>query len=738
MQPPDRGTDATPAAKDNDVPQDALVGALKSLYLAYQKTTIYPSGHPSIPQALAGAIRGIEEALSDDERLVVGVARDRFLLDTRPLSESTGALRALALLFHDLDVATLEFDRGMVLSELEGFIQELGSARRGGCRGPALVDELKKRDLGHIRVRPIDFDALSFTDGPREDDSLGEQEKALWRDLNVCLVQTASDDAPPPEEIARKIERQIEKQEGDGIGALGKRLEQASRKIGESDSPKKAADRKRLAKFIGALSRKLRVDLLRVDPAAPGESISRMTELADVVPETDLLEALQDVDRAGARVPGQMLTLLNKMMRLPGTRPTLADGLRQSLEKWGLSRTLAQDDPADFRNALSEVFQRRERDLFNPAPYQSLLDKLSKNVLSGESAESSKLYRDPQDPTETRLHLAEIAVRLLSKSGADPFRTGLLAQIDSATDLLLEHGRFDAVRDAAVAARAYSLAKSEIDATRQAARGYLEGFLADRRIKLILEQGFSDEEVPDSAVSLLGLGGISALDQLLGLLEANPGPNVTRTVHSFAARRPTEQLARVLKWRAERGLEALQPMLPVMRAIEPEEAVPLVEKLLDHDEASVRGEALRLIIDVQEDPAALEVSLRRTLDEADRQLTPVALRGLAGLETEGAIDLLGDYLEGRLESGLPTHDLGVQAARALIGKGEPGAERLCRALDRLGWSLMPGKAATAGLIHDILEPRRDWAGVQPCLSRWRRSPARLLRTVMRRRGRSGR
>ena len=130
MQPPDRGAESPAAANDIDLSKDALVGALESLYLAYQKTSIYPSGHPSIPQALAGAIAGIEEALSEDESLIVGVAHDQFLLDARPLCESSGALKALALMFHDLDVATLEFDRGMVLAELERFIQELGSASR--------------------------------------------------------------------------------------------------------------------------------------------------------------------------------------------------------------------------------------------------------------------------------------------------------------------------------------------------------------------------------------------------------------------------------------------------------------------------------------------------------------------------------------------------------------------------------------------------------------------------------
>ena len=32
-----------------------LVGALQSLYRAYQKTSIYPAGHPAVPEALAQA-----------------------------------------------------------------------------------------------------------------------------------------------------------------------------------------------------------------------------------------------------------------------------------------------------------------------------------------------------------------------------------------------------------------------------------------------------------------------------------------------------------------------------------------------------------------------------------------------------------------------------------------------------------------------------------------------------------
>ena len=64
-----------------DCPATPLSAALASLYRAYQQSTIYPAGHPSIPEAIEVAAERLGQALSRREALIVGVSREHLIVD---------------------------------------------------------------------------------------------------------------------------------------------------------------------------------------------------------------------------------------------------------------------------------------------------------------------------------------------------------------------------------------------------------------------------------------------------------------------------------------------------------------------------------------------------------------------------------------------------------------------------------------------------------------------------------
>ena len=95
MPTTDRVTDS--GTVDAAVPSAApLVGALQSLSRAYQKTTIYTSGHPSVTEALTDAASGFEAARSEQDPIVAVISRDHFLFGDEPLAEANEALTTLA------------------------------------------------------------------------------------------------------------------------------------------------------------------------------------------------------------------------------------------------------------------------------------------------------------------------------------------------------------------------------------------------------------------------------------------------------------------------------------------------------------------------------------------------------------------------------------------------------------------------------------------------------------------
>jgi hypothetical protein len=720
MQTSDRAGNAATVATSVSA-GEPLLDALQHLYRAYQKSSIYPPGHPAVPESLELAVRGMEEALATRETVRIAAGRDRLTVDGERLDEPTGALRSLATLLHDLDVAAVKFRPGIDRRELESFVLTLGEARRDGAKGKTLVERLAESRLQHLGITPVDYGALSFKDGAREE-SVAEAD--LWDSLGAMLTGPAADATTPadPRQLAEEVDRDI--QEGTGVDVVRERVRRLGREINESEPSRRASGRAWMTKFVSALNPRLRRDLLRIDPRLPEESLALMNELADLLPEGDLFGALQQIDRAGSRLPSQMLTLMNKLMRLSDTRPAVKSGLEKTLDRWGVSREVLRQERPNLKLALQEVFHRRADTEFNPQPYQELLDDLAVSGLGGRSIPCERLYRDPRKSDDVRLHSAEVAVRLLVRKGGEQHRAAVLAHVAALIDPLLAHQRIDDVRDAVVCARAHSLGKRTHDATRRAAKALLDSFNDERRISLVLDYVRSRGELTDAARDLLQLGGVSALGLIFDALGEKLPRRAEKQLQRVAAEKKAEDLCKVLRWRSERGREALLPMFPVIRGLSPELATSMLAELLEHDDTEVRSRALLMLL-VMDEPDSLERHLRRGLTDDDPEYVSLVVRSLGDLGTEGSLELLGAYIEGSLPSTEPIPGCAALAARCLVQKKEAGVVRLCKCLDALSRTLRPGRLRLALRLRDMLGDHLEVPAVRECLKRWRLSRAGL-------------
>ncbi|HKQ62590.1 MAG TPA: hypothetical protein VJS92_14970, partial [Candidatus Polarisedimenticolaceae bacterium] len=678
---------AAATAKGHSVSSEALLGALQSLYRAYQKSSIYPPGHPAIPAALQQAAEQFASALPPDSPVCLGVGRDQLTLGGQPLSEATGALRSLAGLLHDLDLAALEFDAGVTPEELGRFLVALGDARREGQRGAAVVAALEREQLAHVRGVPVDYQLLNFEEGARDDAAAAPEN--VWDNLNAMLTEPTAeaDAAPSPTVLAAEVEDVIRSHEGAGMGILRKRMQRLNRTASTLSPKQREATRKRMAEFVSALNPKLRRDLLRVDPAGAEESLALMTELADDLPDPDLLEALQEIDRTGGRLPDQLLSLFNKLMRLSHVRPVAATTLRDTLDNWGVPTLDVATEQQRLRAALEEVFQRRSRIDCIPQPHQDLLDNLSRRDQAEPPAAITSCYRDPRDPVDVRLHAAELAVRLLNQPGGDALRPGILQHAAGTTDLLLAHRKFEAVRDAAVAARTASLVKHESDVMRRLARGYLDEFKTPARLTRVLEEALKADVPPEAALSLLALGGSPAVDAVLDTLDTVLLPPARHALERFLVERGPEELRRAVEARAPRGWSALRSLFRVLRRLDPAHGLPILERLFRHPDVRVRRDALFALQETDRRSGAPEQHLARALGDKSRRLAAIALKRLTRLEGYAVIEVLANFLEGRLAGGLPPPELGRWAAASLLERDEVGIARLAAGLEHLSSGL---------------------------------------------------
>jgi len=692
---------------------ETIVDGLRHLYTAFQKSAIYAPGHPAAVEAIRLSSEGLTRANGDS--LLLAVGQDRLMLDGDRLHDESGALQSLAGLLHDLDVSALRIDSGVDVDELDGLVQSLGQARREGLGGKALSEMLEGRSVRRLRIVPAETHTANTATGPEESDT------DIWQSLETML--TSADGQPdevPPEAIAEQVQQELARNEGTGVGELHERMQGVSRGIESIEDGRRNHARERLSKFVGALNPKLRQDLLRFDMRLAGDPLTLMTEMGDVVPETDLLDALQNLDRVGARVPEQLLTLMGKLMRVAKSRPTLASGLHDTMDKWGVS-TAAMGDEANLREALEEVFRRRGRVECNPIPHQQLLETLAHYEFDAPSNLSLSRYRDPQDLDDVRRQTAEVGARIVALPGGDEHRAGLFRYLRDSTESLIDAGLFEQVRDVAVAARTYSMLKTDCAETNSATLGYLDDFKADERVRRILASACTLDPFPTAALELLDMCGKRAVGPAMAALIEVQSPDAIESMQSFLARKDTAQLRKELESRLEKGWSSWQKIFVVLRRMPAGEATSLVELLLDHDEFEVRREALMLLHDLGGDRELRLSELKRALTDDSARFARVAVRCLSEMDGDEPLEMLGSYLDGGLGV-TPVFDAGVRAAQSLLRLKERGVLRLCRASRKLRKSFDPRRASLGRKIVELLGTEDD-TRARACVKRWRYSPA---------------
>ncbi len=708
---------------------DLLPGALQELYRALHKTSIYPVGHPSIRGAIGRAHEYLVRALEDRPSVMVGVARSHLLVDRVPIADGPAMLGSLAQFLHDLDVAVVELRSGLSAAELGQFLLRLREARQAGRGGASLALALAEDKLENVRIFPLDYWGLSF--GSHADRERNENATDIWEALVVNLIDPAqARSAIDPESLAAEANHQFVSQEGVGGGLLRDQFLALGERMGGMEDWQREALRSRVGRFVGALNPSLRQDLLRLDPQEVEDSLNMVAELADSLTDAALLDVLRDINRSGQRVHDQFLNFLNKMARLPlGPSPT-APEMNAVLHRWGISGMLQTEDAQTFRLALKEILSRRKDIECNPQPYQELLDDLAHRELPPAMKLLASRYRDPSDPIDVQAQAVELAVHLLQDGQGQEHVPGILAHVGASTDLLLDAGQFQPIRDAAVVARFLYARAEEGEDTRRAAWGYLQDFTLEPRIDRILDRALRGGRIPSAVEPLLVLGGRVAIDRIIDRLDADLPAPVASLLQSIAVQIGREPLSRVLEARKAEGWTRLRPAFPLLRLHSAQDALSLLESLACHPESRVRREVLTYRCELDPASGAAERHLRAALGDSDPRLVALCIQRLSDLASTEAVEILGSFLEGSLPCGPPPLAQIRRIVKGMLAVEPIGLERVCKGLDALRTSLKPVKARVGAAIRQSLEGHGQDPPVARCLARWRRSPAWLVSLLM--------
>jgi len=385
-----------------------LADVLVEFSIVLHKRAMYPLGHPHLQESSGRFVGRLESLLASRDSLAIGVARHQLIVAATATDPRNALLSDLARRLHRHRVATLRFDRGITLQEIDELLGGLAADPKGDA-GPFGLRPDLGAEWSHLRLQPPELNRLFLEDDDDPDAQPETAAGALWLSLAQLALSSdgetteASDD---PLLVARAIDTQPEQVAYDRVvlDYLGQ--------LADEMSGRQGAWEPRVRERVSRLVTSLKPETLRrvldagVDHAERRRFALTASEVLAVDAVVELVEAAAAT--TGQTISHQLLRLLHKFAQHAERGPeraradaesTLRHNVAQLISDWSL------EDP-------------------NPGAYTAVLDGMVRAAPSTQSDPDEELECEP----ETVLRLA------LELDCAGP-------RVDAALDALLAERR---------------------------------------------------------------------------------------------------------------------------------------------------------------------------------------------------------------------------------------------------------------------------------------------------------
>ncbi len=629
-----------------------------ALSAAFQRSQMYPGGHPTLDKAVATLLARLGPILADRPAAVFAVGGTQLFVGGAATDPEHLLLRELAGRLFRRNVGTVRIGRGVEPSELVTFLQGIVSERADALR----------LALPHVEVEPLNFDSLVLDAGeaPPLDEAGEERTRLLWTGVARAMLGEAEGTGPDHsgsgEEMATAFDR-LEEDAGRDAEVIG-----ALRAAAEAFRNRHSAEAIHLRRQVTQLLRGLRPRtierlLARAGGAALGHAfLLDLVHLSSAPVALDILRSATRVDRR--TLSPALLQLFSKLAAHAEAGPPV-------------SRRAADEHFEEAVRALVEGWDRPAEADEEELDYEETLDHLPAPLVPDLDPQTA--YRsDPWRILTMSLDMADLgdgarrAARAMIARGRIRPLVRLLDELPEDDPLRPGYHPMVATPDALVAA------------------------LRARPPELDLVERLAPE-VGTPAIPLL-LDALAAAEErgtrrrLLDLLARFGNAVAPYAITRYAG----------APWYVQRNLLRLLQLLPEP----PAEAA--IGGFAEHPDARVRVEGLRLLL---RHPAARARGVAQALADPDPACLRVGVMAAVEACPPAAAPLLIRHLAGALLD----RDLRPLAIRALAGVDAPEVpEVLLRLAARryplLGWRVAPrskdGLAALAGLArHWRWQPR---------------------------------
>lgn len=333
--------------------------------IVLHKRALYPQGHPHLQESAVRFVNRLESLLENREELMIGIARHQLIIGGVATDARNALLSDLARRLHRQRIASIRFQRGVALDEIDGFLRNL-SGELGEEAGPLGLQLERAASWRHIQVQAPELGRLLLNEDGEEVEGEAPAGPAdeLWVGLANLALSADGQSAPEgadPLIVARAIDDQVGQVAYDRVvlDYLGHMAEEISERIGGWEP----RARERVSRLLSSLRPETLRGLLEA-----GADHAERRRFALTASEVMAVDAVMELVEAAALTTGQsiskhLLRLLHKFAhhaeQSTGEARTEADSiLRENIAQLIRNWELADPNPGEYTAVLEGMVRQ--------------------------------------------------------------------------------------------------------------------------------------------------------------------------------------------------------------------------------------------------------------------------------------------------------------------------------------------------------------------------------------------
>jgi hypothetical protein len=336
-----------------------LADFLVEFSIVLHKRAMYPHSHPHLQDSAGRFVNRLDSLLEGRESLIIGVARHQLIIGGVATDPRNALLSDLARRLHRQRVASLRFQRGVTLGEIDELLGTL-SADPGAPAGPLGLHPERAASWQHVQIQAPELGRLLLEregEGPAQEEPVGSSGE-LW--VGLANLALSVEGGPPvdgedPLIVARAIDDQVGQVAYDRVvlDYLGNMAEEISGRAGAWEP----RARERVSRLVASLHPETLRSLLEA-----GADHAERRRFALTASEVLAVDAVVEVLEAAAVTTGQtisshLLRMLHKFAhhaeRTTGPARAEAESvLRKNVARLIANWELVDPNPSEYTAVL--------------------------------------------------------------------------------------------------------------------------------------------------------------------------------------------------------------------------------------------------------------------------------------------------------------------------------------------------------------------------------------------------